>query len=189
MSHYQSVQQIVHRLRSELPLHITLPDPVSGADFTVVRENLFSDLVIDTPNLLQDAQSCAAQYLLMARCQRACERAAASSESAYVKWKAERSEEFRRRNADRKVTVDEATKYYQTHADYEQMNAAPTYYGKLAGLFEDAKEAFRIKSRLIEMTARYVGGATSTEHAASRVEDAPMPPMPPSTGRTPKTRP
>jgi hypothetical protein len=184
----QEANVIVKRLQLEMPIEITLPDPISGANFTLSRENILSLLVIDTPNLALDSQSVAAHYATMARAQRACERAAASGEASYRAWKARTAEEFRKANKDRKITVAEVEEYYRGHEDYEKVSSLPNYYEKLAGLFDDLKRAFEIKSRLISSQVHMLGGELAAHRAESRGgEMPPMPTTPPLPRRTPRS--
>lgn len=193
MSLYQDAATIVKRLQLEMPVAIVLPDPISGSDFALTRENIFSALVVDAPNLVTDAQSLAANYGAMARAQRACERASANAEIAYRKWKAQRSEEFRKKNADRKITVAEVEESYRAHPDYESVSSTSVYYEKLAGLFDDLKQAFRIKGEMVKVTANLIGGDLAARYTEARVENRsessgglpPMPPPPSKPRRTP----
>lgn len=186
MSYYQDAATIVKRLQLEMPIAIKLPDPISGIEFELRRDNIFALLVVDTPNLALDAQSLAAQYGSMARAQRACERASANADISYRKWKAQRSEEFRARNKDRKVTVAEVEEAYRSHPDYETMSSTSVYYDKLAGLFDDLKQAFRIKGEMVKVSANLAGGDLAARYAENTAENAGgLPPMPsfPKPGR------
>lgn len=158
---FVDAQTIVDRVRLHMPVNILLRDPISNAEFQVYRENILKSLVVDTPNIVIDAQQLAANYAEMARAQRACERAAALGERAFVAWKAKTAAEARaaaKAEGKAKITGAEAEEAYRTHPDYAEKAGVKEYYETLAGLFEDLKRAFDLKARMIEAQMRYFGG-------------------------------
>lgn len=162
-----TVQDVVKRLRAEMPVSLTLPDVVSGREFTVQRENMLALLVVDARDLVSDAQTVALLYAECARAQRSAERAAAAAEREFVSWKSQMAAEARRKSGEKKLTVAEAEDAYRTHYEYAGKAGAAAYYNALAGLFEDLKQAFAIKSRMIDTLLRASGAADR----AFRVED------------------
>ncbi len=169
---FSTVQAIVDRMRLQMPINVTLIDPVSGAEVTIYRENILAALIVDTHNILIDSQTLAAQYAEMARAQRACERAAAHGERAFVAWKAQTASGARSAAASGggKLTDKASEEAYRTHKDYEKMSSVETYYSALAGLFEDLKKAFEQKGRMIEAQMRYFGGDLRMRRAEDTTE-------------------
>lgn len=165
--------QILERLRLEFPMSVTVPDPITGEDFTFTAQNLHRLLVIDAPNMGVDQQSVAALYARMARGQRACEKAAAMSERAYVAWKSSKMQEYRHEAAEegsKKPTVAAQEAYYRSHPDYERISGAQDHWTTLARLFGDLKEAFRIKADVMRSMASNVKGWDSAHVAEDKVE-------------------
>lgn len=159
MTKIAAVQDVVKKLRADMPVRLTIHDPISGAEFTIERENMLAHLVVDVNDVLADAQTVAMFYAECARAQRACERAAATGEREFVAWKAYVSGEARRKSGDKKITVAETEDAYRTHKDYQTKAGVQTYYTALAGLFEDLKMAFSIKSRMIDAVMRGMSAA------------------------------
>lgn len=197
-SPYTEASEIAKRLRSEMPISLTLHDPVSGQPYTIERDNILRMLVVDAPNIITEAQMVPLLYGEMARAQRACERAASSAERSFVGWKASVAAEARSKAAKEggKITNDAASEAYRTHPDYAEKANLATYYEKLAGLFEDFKKAFDIKGRMIEAVLRthagdfraqrVHGNTTEMESEAQRVfqnsgTGGQVPPAPPGT--------
>lgn len=158
MTTLATVQDVVKKFRAEMPVSVTLHDPITGKEYTVQRENMLALLVVDVQSPYADAQTVAMFYAECARAQRACERAAAAAERSFVAWKAHVSGEARRK-ATGKITGAEAEEAYRTHKDYETKASASVYYESLGGLFEDLKQAFSIKARMIDAVLR--GSATA----------------------------
>lgn len=176
-----SLADIVRHLRLEMPVVVKIHDPITSKECEINRDNLLGLLVVDAPNLAYDAQWLAALYMEMARARRACERASAVAERAFVKWKAQKAADARAAAAasGKKITVAEAEEAYRTHAEYEDRAGAQSYYATLASLFEDAMQAFQIKARMVDVVSRTMGGHGSivrtedrTEDIAKRAEDA-----------------
>lgn len=163
---YGSMAEIVKRLKLDMPVKVTIHDPITGAEVRLDRDNLLAMLVIDTPNLVYDSQWLSALYMEMARARRACERASAHAERQFVKWKAEIAAQARSKS-EKKLTGAEAEEAYRTHAEYEERASVSAYYKTLADLFEDAMQAFTLKSRMIEAQSRILHG----DFHAKRVED------------------
>lgn len=177
---YASMSEIVKRLKLEMPMQVTIHDPITGHQVTLARENILAMLVIDTPNLVYDSQWLAALYMEMARARRASERASAHAERQFVKWKAEiasqaraaaaaaaADDEKKGKKTAGKLTGAEAEEAYRTHPEYEERASVSAYYKTLADLFEDAMQAFTLKSRMIEAQSRILHG----DFHARRVED------------------
>jgi hypothetical protein len=163
---YASMSEIVKRLKLEMPMQVTIHDPITGHEVALARENILAMLVIDTPNLVYDSQWLAALYMEMARARRASERASAHADRQFVKWKAEVAAKARA-DAGKKITGAEAEEAYRTHPEYEQRASVAAYYKTLADLFEDAMQAFTLKGRMIEAQSRILHG----DFHARRVED------------------
>lgn len=172
---FASQAEIVKRLKLEMPVQVKIHDPITGHEVTLARDNLLAMLVIDTPNLVYDSQWLAALYMEMARARRACERAAAHADRQFVKWKAEIASQARAKS-EKKLTSDQAEEAYRTHPDYEERASVGAYYKTLAELFEDAMQAFTLKSRMIEAQSRILNG----DFHARRVEDRASAPTPAS---------
>jgi hypothetical protein len=184
MAPYIKPSKILEDLRLIMPVTLTLEDPLTRAPITIAYENLHSLLVVDVENLTVEGQLVANLYAEMARFQRAAEFAADRADIRYVKWKAAKEDAFRaaarrarpeeppaeaeadgkktktkaKPAASPKVTVAEAEAAYRTDADYESMSEEPKRLRAIAGLFEDLKWGFRMKSEQMRDTARTIGG-------------------------------
>ena len=62
MTTLSTVQDVVKRLRAEMPMKLSLIDPVSGQAFVIDRENLLALLVVDVRDVMSDAQTVAMLY-------------------------------------------------------------------------------------------------------------------------------
>jgi len=164
-SNLATVQDVVKALKADMPVRLTIHDPITGAEYSLDRANILQNLVVDVRDPWADAQTVAMHYAECARAQRACERAAAAAEREFVSWKAGIMRSAR--SGDKKVTVSEAEGAYRTHSDYAAKAATQDYFTSLAGLFDDLKQAFSIKARMIDAVLR---GMTSADRA-HRVEN------------------
>lgn len=170
---FATAQEIVDRVKLHLPIHVTLIDPVGNTEFTIYRENVLRSLVIDAGDIVADAQMLAGQYGEMARAQRACERAAAAGERAFVSWKAQVAASARadaKKAGVVKITGAEAEEAYRTHPDYQKMADVQAYYSTLAGLFEDLKKGFDLKAKMVDATMRFLGGDMRMRKAEDTAE-------------------
>jgi len=171
MGIYARSAEIVRRVRLEMPVQLTLPDPATGHDFVISRDNLLNLLVIDSGNIFLEGQTVAALYAEMARGQRACERAAARAEMDFRMWKAQQFSAFK--ESREKATDKAAESHYRALPEYRQHADLPDYYKTLGYLFMDLKEAFLIKSKMIDAQARMMGQherVLSTEETSGEVE-------------------
>lgn len=181
MSIYARSAEIIRRVRLEMPIQLTLPDPATGHSFEISRDNILSLLVIDSGNIFLEGQTVAALYVEMARCRRACERAAAHAEMDYRRWKAEQFSSFKE---SREKTTDKAAEaHYRTLPEYRANADLPDYYKTLGYLFADLMEGFMIKSRMIDAQSRMLGqqeriavaeassGDHETEESLERLEE------------------
>ena len=170
--HYQRPAAILEKLKLEMKLAVQLEDPTDNSPIALAYENLHTLIVVDTENLVFEGQVIANLYAEMGRFQRAAEYAAAIAEAKYRSWKGQRSEELKaqRRTAKEKPPTAEAVEsYYRDHADYEKMTSAAARYTAIAGLFEDLKYAFRMKSEVLRDQNRIVGGFERIENNADRL--------------------
>ena len=161
---FSTMAEVVSRLKLSMPVKATLRDPISGAEFTVERDNILALLVVDTPNLLYESQSCSALYMDCARAKRACERASAVAEREFIAWKASTSAAARAKS-DTKITDKAAEEAYRTHPDYLKKADLPAYYKTLADVFEDAMNAFQMKAKMIDVNSRILAGDLRTRRA------------------------
>ena len=161
---FTTMAEVISRLKLSMPVKATLRDPISGVEFTVDRENILALLVVDTPNLLYESQSCSALFMDMARAKRACERAAAVAEREFVSWKAATSAAARSKS-ETKITDKAAEEAYRTHPDYLKKADLSAYYKTLADVFDDAMSAFQMKAKMIDVNSRILAGDLRTRAA------------------------
>lgn len=149
MSAYVRSQTIIEKLRLEMPVEVTLPDPVTGQPFTIRRDNVLALLTIDTHNLLVEGQSIPPLYAEAGRAEQAATLAAARAEMSYRRWKAQCAAKIRAERAGGKgPTKDEVEEFYRLQPDYEEMCMASKQFEALAGLFESIRWAFQIKAQV-----------------------------------------
>lgn len=144
---YYPAAELVRVLRATLPVHVTLPDPITGESFSIVRDDVLASLVVDTLHLHQEAQLVAAQYATFSRARRAAELAAERADFAYSKWKSGQSAQFRAGKV--KTTVAETEDHYRSLPDYQQMATEGSRLRAIAGIMEDVQRAFSIKANII----------------------------------------
>jgi hypothetical protein len=159
MSIYARSAEIIRRVRLEMPVQITLPDPISGVDFVLSRDNVLSLLIIDTGNIFLEGQTVSAFFAEMGRAQRGCERACARAEVEFRIWKAQmvRSYKASAEASGKRGTDKDAEASYRVHPDYRDHANLPGYYRAAGNLFLDIKEGFAIKARMITSQARAQG--------------------------------
>ncbi len=168
-------QKILEQLKLLMPVALTLEDPISKQPITVAYENLHALLIIDLNSLPFEAQVVAALYAEMARFQRAAEYAAGRAEVRYRKWKAAKGDELRaaRKTAKEKPpTAAQVEAYYRDHADYEKMSEEPERMKAIAGLFDDLKWSFRMKSQMMSDVTRSLSGYESAARAEESASSA-----------------
>lgn len=174
MSYLTRSQEILERLRLHFPLQLQVLDPATGTTLVLDRENIHAQLVIEAAAMTPDQQSLPALYAEMARAQRACEAAAAASESAYRQWKAERMTECcddAEERGEKKPPKHEQEAFYRMHEEYQQMSSAPAHWASLASLLGDVKFAFKIKADIMNSMQRNVDGWDSTHRAEDKQEE------------------
>lgn len=159
MGVYARSAEIIRRVRLEMPIKLTLRDPISSEEFELDRDNVLSLLVIDSGNLFLEGQTVAALFAEFARAQRACERAAAVADSDFAQWKAHmvRSYKAHCEASGKKGTDKDAEANYRAHEDYRSHAGLGIHYHHLSLLFRDLKEAFSIKAKMIETQSRMIG--------------------------------
>lgn len=169
MSYRAKITELVEKLQLQLPIEITLEDPISLQEFTVRRENVLSLLMFNPEALVVESQTVAALYAEMARLQRAAEYKRDRLETKFTRWKAKSAIEFRKvkDEATGKYPSEEKVKeMYRNTKDYRVRAEDVSRYTAIAGLFEDLKWAFQKKGTHIEAVMRSVGGYESTERTS-----------------------
>ena len=165
---YRRAAEIVRKVRMEMPVNVSLTDPVTGQPFEVNRANVLESLTIDTAVPELEAQTIAALYALFGRAQRASEYAAALAEAHYVAWKSGIARDARAKGG--KITAAEAEEAYRTHAEYVERQTQPDRYRALAGLFEDIKKGFQIKGEQLRSIVGMQRGHDATHASEDAVE-------------------
>lgn len=168
-----TLNELMDRVRTQMPINLTVPDPFSGQPIQVHREDVMRIMVIDGGNLLADGQVLAAHFVEFARAQRACEYSAEYAERGYKKWRAQRSNELRHSAKTKETkapTVAETEDAYRVHADYERVSSEPARWLMLAGIFEDLKNAMQIKSRVLTAQLHNLNDYERTVRAEDKVE-------------------
>ncbi len=186
MGPYLQVAELVRKLKMYLPVTVTLSDPITGAPFVLERDNVLSDLIVDTVNLGAEVQTLSAHFVEFARAQRACEVSAAKAEAAYRRWKSQAMAQYRKDKiaaGEKAPTVAQQEAHYRGLPDYEEMEHEPARLTALAGLFGDIKQAFRIKSDVMRNQIDNLRGYESVARTANRTEESwpkpgPVPPPP-----------
>lgn len=170
MSYRAKINELIEKLQLEMPIEVTLEDPVSGNEFTVKRENVLSLLLFNPEALVIESQTVAAFYAEMARLQRAAEFKRDRLESRFTKWKAQVSGSARHQKDEvtGKFPSEEKVKEaYRQLPEYGKYTKAIAQHSAMAGLFEDLKWAFNKKSSHVESVMRSVGGYEATEKSGS----------------------
>lgn len=181
MSAYVRSRDIIERLKLEMPVQVTLPDPWTGAPFEVRRDNYLAILTLDFENLPFEGQSLAAFYAEAGRAARAATYQSELAEIQYRKWKAQRAAECADKMPEKKTasgkpaakqgpTKDEIEQFYRTHEDYEAVASAAARYRALAGLFEDVRKGFELKQRTHETSQRMSGSYERVIDAEGRLD-------------------
>jgi len=193
MTLYMKPAKILEHLNLLMGIVLTIEDPISRQPITLSYENLHSLLVIDMDQLPLEGQIVANLYAEMARFQRACEFAADRAEFRYAQWKSAKVDEFRSKAsraapapepepaaepeaaapgkkpkaakapAAPKATVADGEAYYRGHPDYLALAEEPKRLRAIAGLFEDLKWGFKMKSENMRDANKTVGGYGATD--------------------------
>lgn len=165
-TYFASVATIKNKLKLSFPLNIKLPDPVTGEDWTITRDDIYSLLLSDPSQLLLEGQTVAALYLEAARMQRACSRAASKADVAYRQWRSQTANAFvaaeKAENDGKKPPDKSIEAHYRAHQHYEHFSSVPDFYKNLANLFGDLKEAFKLKAKMIEFSGHQMAGYEQT---------------------------
>lgn len=198
MALHQKVEKILDNLRLFMPLRAQFNDPLGGPPIVVDHDNLHRLLVIDLDQVMLEGQIVANYYAEMARMQRAAEYEADIAEIRYVKWKSAKELEYRSRvresaedaepeaqpepegdgakkkkaakpKAPARPTVAEAEAAYRDHSEYERMSVEPKRLRAIAGLLDDLKWSFKMKSEHLREASRNLGGYLRTDGAAEPV--------------------
>jgi hypothetical protein len=162
--------ELLQRLRLSLPLRVELRDPVSGAPFTINRENVLALIIVNVDNLVVESQTVAALFAEMAHAQAAARHMHATAEVQFRKWKAQRGAECRTRS-DGKVTDKAVEEFYRSHVDYEARYDEVNRLEVLAALFADLKQAFELKQRSLKDLHGVLGGHTRVVNSEDRVQE------------------
>lgn len=189
---YMKPAKILEQLNLAMGVMLTIEDPIARTPITISYENLHSLLLIDVGNLVFEGQVVSNLYAEMARFQHAVEWAADRADARYLQWKAQQTDAFRAKRsaqpapaaepeapaegddagkkkgkkapaAPKAPTVAEAEAAYRGHADYEKMSLEPKRLRAIAGLFEDLKWAFKMKSEQMRDASKTVGGYGATD--------------------------
>jgi hypothetical protein len=172
---------ILAKLRLQMPLAVTIEDPLSRQPIAVSYDNLHSLLVLDSEHLVLEGQIIANLYAEMARLQRAAEFEAAKAEGRYRSWKVQMVEELGQNIPEKKTqagkraskqgpTTAEGESYYRAHADYARVSSEPPRWRAIAGFFDDLKWAFKIKSQMMTDQSKIIAGYESTVRAEGQTE-------------------
>lgn len=150
-------RELIERMRAALPLAMTLPDPITGAPFTVNRDNVLALLVIDASNLVLESQMVAMLFGEMARVHAAAKLAREQADVEFRQWKSRKAAAARatltngvdaKGNA-KPPTNDQVEEAYRSDreysAEYQKVNRAIV----VADLIADLKEAFSLKQRAL----------------------------------------
>lgn len=154
-----SSKELVERLRSQLPVAMELPDPITGAPFQVHRDNMLALLAIDVDNLVLESQTVAMLYGEMARVHVACKLAREQAEVEFRKWKAGKAA-WARKNLDGGMTAgknpvkkpptkDQIEEHYRNDPDYEREYQKTHRWNAIVDLMADLKHAFDLKQRAL----------------------------------------
>lgn len=194
MALHQKVEKILDNLRLLMPMAAAFEDPLGGPQIVCQHDNLHRLLVVDADRLPIEGQTVANLYAEMARYQRAAEYAADIAEVRYIRWKSGKELEYRAQRAASpepnetppateaegepkakgkkaapkappRPTVAETEAAYRDHPDYERMSLEPKRLRAIAGVFEDLKWAFKMKSEHIREAGKLLGGYLSTDRA------------------------
>lgn len=167
MSYYLDVGELKRRLKLSMPVQITLPDILSGSDFTVNRADVMDLLLIDPTNLVFESQSVPALYMEMGKLQRCAKRAADDAATAYRRWKQVQAKHYRSQPDNAKLSQTalkaQTEEHYRTLPDYDQVANLESYYLNLSYLFGDCKEAFRLKAEMVKSNQNFIQGFERVE--------------------------
>lgn len=189
MALHQKIEKLLENLRLVMPARATWDDPLGGPPVVCDHANLHALLIVDADNLPIEGQLVSNLYAEMARYQRAAEYAADIAEIRYVKWKSAKELEYRAARASTgdvpasepepsaegekkkaakapkaaRPTVAETEAAYRDHPDYERMSLEPRRLRAVAGVFDDLKWAFKMKSEHIREAGRLLGGYLGAE--------------------------
>lgn len=168
---YVRSAEIVRRMKLEMPLHLTLNDPVTGDPITMSRANILELLVVESHNLFLEGQTIAALHAECLRFSIAAEFASARAEAEYRKWKSRMGHEFRaacaKKKPVKKPTVAEAETFYRMHDDYDKYHDEPHRLKAVASLLSGLCRSFTLKGRVVSDQSNALRGHES----ALRVEE------------------
>jgi hypothetical protein len=161
-------REIIERIRLKMPLVVTLPDPITGAPFTINRDNMLALLVVDLNNLAFESQTVAALYAEVGRIRAAAYRAHQEAQVRYRQWQTQRRAECRKK-ADKKPTKEELEDFYRGHSDYQKVYQEQIDMAALVSLADDLKKAFDIKSRQLLSLSSETFGHNQMQNASDRI--------------------
>lgn len=169
---YLKPEAILKKLKLVMPITLTLEDPITRQPITISYENMHQMLLVDLTALPLEDQIVSALYAEMGRFQRASEYAVGRAEIRYRKWKAVRSEELKtdRKNKKEKAPTKEAVEaYYRDHEEYEHISGECDRLKAIAGLFDDLKWSFKMKSTHMQSASRMILGYEQMQGASERM--------------------
>ena len=172
-NYYVSVAKLKERLNLHFPVSITLPDPITGEDWVIQRDDIYNLLLSDPSQLMLEGQTVASLFLEAARMQRACARAGETAAVSYRRWRSQISNQFVASH-DKKPPDKMIESYYRAHEHYEHYSSQPDFWKNLANLFGDLKEAFQIKSRMLGSHERQMSGYEGTRKVEALGDDNEM---------------
>ena len=163
-----SVDALLKRLRLEMPVQLTLEDPLTQQPMSCNYENLHQLLALNLDNLSLEEQLVTNLYAEMGRFQRAAEYAQTVATARYAKWKSQKAVELADKQPPKKTaagkpaarqgpTQAEVEAYYRDQDDYEELQKEPARLAAIAGIMADLKRAFEIKSRMASDQVRTLG--------------------------------
>lgn len=174
MGHLLRSADIIRQLKLHLPVHVVYPDPFGGTPVECRRDNLLALLVVDSADIITEGQYVAALYGEMGRLANAAAFAAERQEAEYRRWQAIVSNEYRLttfKNAKKNPTVDETKNHYRSLPEYDARKVASVQLRAQAKIFEDLREAFAIKGRIIAEHSRVLRGYEAAARTEVTVDD------------------
>jgi hypothetical protein len=152
-----SSRELVERLKTSLPLAMTLPDPVTGEPFVVNRDNMLALLVVDADNLVLESQTVAMLFGEMARVHAAAKLAKEQADVEFRRWKATKAAEGRRvldngedsKGKKKPPTKEQVEDYYRLDPEYEDAYRRTNRASVIADMVADLKKGFELKQRAL----------------------------------------
>lgn len=166
--------EIIRTLKLHMPVHVSYPDPFGGPPVVCQRDDVLRLLVVNSSDIIHEGQYVAALYAEMGRLASAAEFAAEFAEAEYKRWQASVSAAFRaqrEKSGGKGPTVAEVEDHYRAHAEYEAQKTSPLRFKAQARIFEDLREAFNIKHRIIAEHSRVLRGYEQTLRTENNADE------------------